>query len=285
MHWLMTLSFSFVLFFAAAAIATPPLRVLAWNVQSRGADAEVIAEQLKRMEPYHIYALSEVSRKDLTRFTDAIGHRQSGLFHHVNSSTGGRALRLEIIFDTRRLQLIETREIFAVRQTLVNDEMWDHRSPLVAKFRDRETKQSFLVVLNHLARGDAELRTRQAKGLREWAEMIKLPVIAVGDYNFDYDFPTAKGNAGFDEMLKGDVWKWVRPMKLIDTNWADHDEDGKDDYPDSMLDFVFVSGAAKKWAAECRVITRRGDFPDDESTSDHRPVQLVITPREVGDGE
>lgn len=264
----------------SSSYAAPPIRILSWNVQSRGADTEVLADQLKWMEPYHIYALSEVRSKDLTRFTDAIGHRQTALFHHVNTSTGGRSLRLEIIFDTRRLQLIETREIFAVRQTLMNDELWHHRSPLVAKFRDRVTKQSFLVVLNHLARGDADLRTRQAKGLREWASTVSLPIIAVGDYNFDYDFPTSKGNAGFDEMLRDETWKWIKPMKLIDTNWADEDGDGKDDYPDSMLDFVFVSGAAKKWAAACRVIVRRGDFPDDETTSDHRPVELIITPRD-----
>jgi hypothetical protein len=62
---------------------------------------------------------------------------------------------------------------------------------------------------------------------------------------------------------------------MIDTNWSD--DNGVDRYPDSMLDFNFVAGAAKDWKAECRVIVRDGDFPDDKKTSDHRPVQLVLT--------
>ena len=47
-------------------------------------------------------------------------------------------------------------------------------------------------------------------------------------------------------------------------------------YPDSMLDFSFLAGAAKDWKAECRVIVRDGDFPDDDKTSDHRPVELIL---------
>jgi hypothetical protein len=51
---------------------------------------------------------------------------------------------------------------------------------------------------------------------------------------------------------------------------------GVDRYPDSMLDFSFVAGAAKNWKAECRAIVRDGDFPDDDKTSDHRPVELNL---------
>ena len=61
---------------------------------------------------------------------------------------------------------------------------------------------------------------------------------------------------------------------MIDTNWSDNN--GVDRYPDSILDFSFVAGAAKDWKAECRVLVREGDFPDDKKTSDHRPVELVL---------
>ena len=97
-----------------------------------------------------------------------------------------------------------------------------------------------------------------------------------GDFNFDYSFATQAGNAAFTEFLSDDTWKWVRPDPLIDTNWADHDGNGSDDYPDSMLDFVFVAGAARGWEATCSVVVRAGDFPDDQTTSDHRPVSCVI---------
>ena len=76
--------------------------------------------------------------------------------------------------------------------------------------------------------------------------------------------------------MRDGIWKWVKPVEWIDTNWADRNDDGVDDYPGSMLDFVFVANGATEWKTTCRVIVREGDFPDDETTSDHRPVELVV---------
>ena len=101
----------------------------------------------------------------------------------------------------------------------------------------------------------------------------------------DYSFVTQTGNDAFTEFLGGDTWRWVKPDPLVDTNWADHDGDGSDDYPDSMLDFVFVAGAAQSWTAECDVVVRTEDFPDDQTTSDHRPVSCVIDVPSAADGE
>ncbi len=52
----------------------------------------------------------------------------------------------------------------------------------------------------------------------------------------------------------------LKPAELVDTNWADLDGDGKDNYPDSMLDFAFVAGPAKNWKPLCQVIVRDGDL-------------------------
>ena len=75
--------------------------------------------------------------------------------------------------------------------------------------------------------------------------------MTIGDFNFDYRFVTQMGNEAFAEFFGDGTWKWVRPDPLVDTNWADHNGDGDDDYPDSMLDFVFLAGAAQKLG--CRV--------------------------------
>ena len=152
-----------------------------------------------------------------------------------------------------------------------------HRAPLYVRLKDRGNGQELIVILNHLARGDADFREQQATGLREWARTKSVPMIAIGDYNFGYEFKSKKGNAGFDAFLKDGVWKWIQPVELIDTNWSDDNGNGGDRYPDSMLDFNFVAGAAKDWKAECRVIVRDGDFPDDDKTSDHRPVELILS--------
>ena len=49
-----------------------------------------------------------------------------------------------------------------------------------------------------------------------------------------------------------------RHSEWIDTNWAYRNGDNVDDYPGSMLDFVFVAKGATEWNAICRVIVREG---------------------------
>ncbi len=154
-----------------------------------------------------------------------------------------------------------------------------YRSPLVVQLKERSSGIEFMVMVNHLARGKAEIRQAQATKLVEWARDQTLPVFALGDYNFDYVFETRKGNPGFVNMMQDNIWRWVEPTELIDTNWYDNPEqpDGQDDYPGSMLDFAFVAGPAKDWKSTCNILVREGDFPDDEKTSDHRPYELLIS--------
>ena len=85
-----------------------------------------------------------------------------------------------------------------------------------------------------------------------------------------------RGNDALPEMLRDNVWLWVKPTEWIDTQWSHNDNTGKDRYPNSMLDFAFVAGAAKDWKPEFRVIVRDGDFPDSYQTSDHRPIELRL---------
>jgi hypothetical protein len=130
------------------------------------------------------------------------------------------------------------------------------------------------------------LRTEQARGLAKWATDNPLPVLAIGDFNMDYDFQSKQGNDAFRAFLAAPVLQWVQPTPLIDTNWADRDGDRIDDYPDSLLDFAWVAGSAKQWQPEAVVVVRENDFPDNDRTSDHRPVKLLVTPAPVAvDGQ
>ena len=112
--------------------------------------------------------------------------------------------------------------------------------------REKESSQEMIVMTNHLARGNADFRQEQAVGLREWAREQTVPVIALGDFNMDYDYRVMKGNAAFDEMIRDNVWSWLAPETFVDTNWSDRDGDGQDNYPDSMLDLAFAAGVAKE---------------------------------------
>ncbi|QDV69020.1 Endonuclease/Exonuclease/phosphatase family protein [Rosistilla carotiformis] len=249
---------------------TGAISILAWNVESGGNYPEVIAKQLGEMSGYDVYCLSEVADENFDRYTAALGPK----FQSVNGRTG-RNDRLQISFDSDRFELLETKELMEHRDFTLNN--GTHRSPLYVRLEDKVIGIQFIVMTNHLARGNAELRKQQAIGLREWARDQNVGVINIGDFNMDYDFHTERGNDAFPEILRDNIFSWVKPVDLIDTNWSDNDGDGNDNYPESMLDFALVAGPAKDWNPVCRVIVRENDFPDDKTTSDHRPIELRLT--------
>lgn len=252
---------------AAGTGKTFEAKFFCWNIESEGSDPEVIARQLTEMGRYDIYALTEFLPSAKTLFEETLGAD----FKLIISRSGYRD-RLAIAFDTRRFDLIKSFEIEKINYKN------RYRSPLVVHLKDKQSETEFFVMNNHLARGREGVRLIQTKQLVAWARTQLLPVVALGDYNLDYVFATKKGNSGFASMLHDNVWKWVKPVEMIDTNWYDNpeDPDGQDDYPGSMLDFAFVSGPAKAWEATCKIIVRPGDFPDDDKTSDHRPFELLI---------
>ena len=65
---------------------------------------------------------------------------------------------------------------------------------------------------------------------------------------------------------------------LVDIHWADREDDNKDDFPDSILNFIILAKDAREWKATSSVIVESGDFPDNEDTSDHRPVEATFEP-------
>lgn len=278
--------------FVVNPLAAEPLRLLAWNVESgdptaqdptRGNNPETIARELREMSGYDIVGLSEVKPTSVQLYVDALS-AGGDTFLSIHSAAGWND-RLVLVFNTKRLQLLGGYEMHRFGDWQLNEYGDDgnlrYRSPLVGHFRDRATGTEFLVTVNHLARGNEGIRRRQAAGLRKWAEAQSLPVFAIGDFNFDYNFQRRQGNKAFQMFMQDGVWKWVEPESLVDTNWADDDprlplKQRTDHYPGSCLDFIFVAGAAKNWPAGARVIVRPNDFPDTGETSDHRPVAAVF---------
>jgi len=244
------------------------LKFLAWNVESDGSDPKTIAKELGELGNYDVIALTEVLPQVAKTYCEAMGDK----YNYVLSESG-RNDRMMLIYNKETLGFVRRFEISDVNYKS------RYRSPLVGHFKDVLTGKELLVMVNHLARGNEETRQIQAKKLVEWGREQTIPVVALGDYNFDYVFETREGNESFRLFMKDNVWQWVEPIELVDTNWYDNPEepDGKDDYPGSMLDFAFVSGSAKSWTTSCKVIVREGDFPDDETTSDHRPYELIVS--------
>lgn len=293
-----------VLVLGIASAGGEEFRLLAWNVESNRpgqppvSDPDVVARQLTDLlrapaTRAQIVALSEVEPKTVERYRRAVTSGLDGEVDFVTSASGGYADAdsLMLAVDARRFRIEEVIELHryaGIKANFTVDQETSSeygsvraRSPLIAKVHDLSSGKPFWLIVVHLARGEEELRIDQARALRRWAADRADPIVAAGDFNFDYVFATARGNAAFDAMVEGDTWKWLKPDPLVDSNWSEDRQKGTpgvDSYPGSILDFVFVANGAKAWQGTSDVVVRAGDFPDDDRTSDHRPIVATFQP-------
>jgi hypothetical protein len=239
------------------------LRVVAWNTESGDADPVLLAERIRDEEGVDLWGLSEVEPDWAERFRRAAGRGRGGRFESLLGSTGGSD-RLLILYDSDRFERVahfELHEINPERRV---------RSPLVAHFRVRANGLEFLFMVNHLYRSRADRRLEQSLALRAWAEARSLPLIAVGDYNYDWHFERGETehDPGYDALVEGGVFRWVRPALLVPTHCGRRQ---------NVLDFVFTSGPAGHWRPTSRILDAQPSFcPDDSERSDHRPVAATF---------
>jgi hypothetical protein len=239
------------------------ITVLSWNVESGGADARVIGQRLADFQEVDLWGLVEVnSAQDAQLFETAAAVGENSTFAKILSNSGGGD-RLLILYDRGRFEELGYEELayINIRKSV--------RAPLLVHLRERATGVEFLFMVNHLYRSDDDGRHAQARMLNEWAARQSLPVIAVGDYNFDWDVYASEGqhDAGFDLLVANQRFRWVTPAKLVTTQCT-----GWPCRYESVLDFVFTAGAAQGWQATSEIVVVAGDFPDTNRTSDHRPL-------------
>ncbi|APB32993.1 endonuclease/exonuclease/phosphatase family [Gloeomargarita lithophora Alchichica-D10] len=248
------------------------LTVAAFNVESGSADPQVIAE--KHIAPHRnqvdIWGFSEVESNDwMEKFRQAMRSGWGSDYRWLLGRSGGKD-RLGIVYNARRLTYLRHEELEQINPK------GSLRSPLVAEFRFRLTGQRFLFVVNHFYRGDeknAGRRHQQAQLFNEWAQSQNLPIIAVGDYNFDWDIGSQgqKRDLGFDLLTQNEVFRWVQPQQLVSTQCNPEFN--------SVLDFIFVGGEAKNWPAASDILQPEPEYcsPANRKThSDHRPIRAVF---------
>ena len=269
-------SFLLVALLAANAMAgaafSQELRVAGFNVESGGANPEAVDNLIADMDGIDVWGFSEVQNDSwASLFEAAAEDGENADFERILGTTGG-ADKLAIIYDADRLELVDSVELHDINpQNRV-------RSPLVARFRITDSGQEFLFVVNHLYRSRAARRHEQSQLLNEWARSQTLPVIAAGDYNFDWSVTDGDNDhdAGYDLLTADGVFVWVRPATLIRSHCSHHN---------SVLDFVFVSGKAKTWDGTAEILPADPSYcPDDNETSDHRMVVAAFNLSGSGNG-
>lgn len=241
-----------------------------WNVESGGADPQTIAEQLVKFDAVDVWGLVEVGSDASAELYERTAETARGIKFSRVVSRSGEKDRLAILYNNQRFVLVESGELDEINST------GRLRSPLVAILRDTVTGREFAFMVNHLkSKTDPDSRrerNEQSQLLNEWARdaaEYKLPIIAVGDYNYYYETDESRYELGLDLLTADNVFKWVKPADLVPTQCT---VDGNRCVFNTVVDFVFVSGDAQTWNGTSRIVVRDGDLPDDDFSSDHRPV-------------
>lgn len=240
-------------------VSAQTLTVVSWNVESGGSDDQNIRQRIGSFQGVDVWGLSEVfSPSSASTFEAGAEDGEDANFEKIVGTTGG-ADRLAILFNAERFRLVRSQELTHINQG-------GHRAPLVAELQEISSNKNFFFMVNHLARGNADLRRRQATQLNEWVRTQTIPVIAVGDYNFDWEVVGGDQDhdLGYDNMTNANAWTWVRPATLIKSQCSPNFN--------SVLDFIFVNTPAQGWSGTSRIIVEPNDCDPSPLTSDHRPV-------------
>lgn len=254
--------------FLSAVAAGQTFQAVSWNVESGGANPDTIGTIMAQSRDVDIWGISEALAGWAQGFADSAAVGEGATYDVIIGTTGG-ADRLLIIYDSERFEVLGSEELADIN---IGGRV---RAPLVAHFRDTESDHEFLFMVNHLYRSRPDRRHDQSRMLNAWSADQTLPVIAVGDYNYDWE--VADGDAdhddGYDLLTAANVLVWVRPATLRRTQCSAEDTGCRFD---SVLDFVFVAHQPAGWTSESVILTRAGDFPDDNFTSDHRRVAATF---------
>ncbi|MGB3402217.1 MAG: endonuclease/exonuclease/phosphatase [Microcoleaceae cyanobacterium] len=242
------------------------LTVVGFNVESGDADPNFIAKnQIQPLQSAEIWGFSEVQNLTWLQTFERAMETDNYIDFQLILGTTGNADKLAIIYNSNDLEKIDHFELGSIN---VGGNV---RAPLVAHFKLKSNGKEFLFMVNHLYRSRNDLRHEQARLLNRWAQKQTLPIIAVGDYNFDWDVTKGdqKHDLGYDLLTENQVFSWVRPEIILATHCSQK--------YNSVLDFVFVGGTAQTWKASSKILYPENSYcPDDAQKSDHRPVLSVF---------
>ena len=245
------------------------LAVVSYNVESDAdTDPDTVARDIARIPESHLWGLSEVDPRHFDKYRIAVGDR-----YKILKGTTGGADRLALVYDP---------EILTVKENAELSEAGGSRHPLMARFEMNGPGREIIVVLNHLQRGNARTRRAQAQWLNQWAAKANdepPSVILLGDYNFDVEPNTKRGNRAYELFLEGGVFRWIEPSCIAQAACPATGTGCNPRYS-SILDFVFLAGDARTWAATSEILFKNDATycrNEKRGGSDHRPVCALVS--------
>jgi len=238
------------------------ISVGSFNIESNQSDIKVITKQILENPNIKIWGIVESNNKSLNEILKSL--RKISDFKAIAGTTGGTNGKMQIFYDSSRFEPIYQTELHYVNyKNRV-------RSPLVVKFLDLKSRAEFYLMVNHLYRSNNFYRHKQAELLNLWGKDVgvkeNLPIIALGDYNFDmYYRDINKRDKGFDNLVQDAVFHWIRPNILYPTQCSKHK---------SILDFFFISANnPANFQLNSEVLYRYDQYCSYRGYySDHRPI-------------
>lgn len=158
-----------------------PIRAIGYNIEGGykpDASIGTIVNNMNKLGHSDLWAFSEATIDWVPTLTKSAGKNyQSFATSNAISTTDS----LVIIVNTDRFDVIDHKELFDVQVKRYS------RPTLVTILKDKVTGKNFFFMVNHLDRGDAIARHKQALILNQYIKSIDMPLVAMGDYNFDWD--------------------------------------------------------------------------------------------------
>lgn len=238
------------------------ISLISFNVEAGykpDSELNTVLSLIDKLPASHVYAITELTPS----WAESIAIHLGDFHYVINQNARESSDAMAIFYDPSRLTIVEAYERpFNVHKY--------ERSMLYSKFIDKRTAKSFAVITNHFMRGTGKVNERrqsQSIQLQKWVQNQVVPVIALGDYNFDYDIDTLTGNPSYYLFTEDDHWQWVKPKQLIKT--------GCHKSYNSILDFVFIAGEVKAAASEI-MFPETEYCNDDKRKPDHRPLYAVV---------
>jgi Endonuclease/Exonuclease/phosphatase family len=273
-----TLIFPITIILAALILPASEAQVLSiasFNVESDDdTRAELVAEDLARTPPLHIWALQEVEdQATLDLFTSAISNATGYAYENQLGTTGGEwGDHLAFIYISGAFSNVTFEEL---------DNVGGYRHPLVmramtAPVDESSAARELVFVNNHFNRGNETTRRAQARNLRDWvAANPDLALILMGSFNFDYDYRGARqgGNRAFEYFSDGGHISWPQHQCIEARNCPGTGSQCNPNY-NNMQDFIFLAGRAFDWPAltDLAFLEERYCRREAGGYADHRPV-------------
>ena len=267
-----TLSAIAIVLLLATSAHGESISVVGFNVGSGEDTSPVkVAGDVAKIPESTLWGLAGIEGpKALNIMRQSIGPGYRAILGRSGSDQSGSKDNIAIVYHSASLRLMEWWEMVKCRGS---------RKPLVAKFQVKDGDAEFLFVVNRLERGNVSIRNEQAKYLHYWGLRQSLPVVAAGDYSFDWKIKKKKGNAAFDLFTKGGVYKWVQP-ECVGFGICPKTGTQCNSIYSGIQDFIFLTGPAKKWATvESNVLFMNDKGYCERSKkghADHRPVRAVL---------